>query len=42
MEINYENIRNTDLSHLIPLTKRQGFKQIINGPAGEEHYKLLG
>jgi len=42
MEINYENIRNTDLSHLIPLTKRQGLKQIINGPAGEEHYKLLG
>tara|TARA_R110001583_G_scaffold50078_2_gene156333 strand:- start:183 stop:827 length:645 start_codon:yes stop_codon:yes gene_type:complete len=41
MEINYTKIKNTDLSHLIPLTKRHGFKKIINNPAGEEHYKLL-
>ena len=42
MEINYTKIKNTDLSHLIPLITRKGMAELINGPAGEEHYKLLG
>ena len=41
MEINYNKIKNTNLSHLIPLVYRDGFKKLINCPAGEEHYKLL-
>ena len=42
MEINYIKIKNTDLSHLVPLITRKGMAKLINNPAGEEHYKLLG
>jgi predicted O-methyltransferase YrrM len=40
MIIDYQKIREIDLSHLIKLVSK-AHRGIINGPAGEEHYKLL-
>jgi predicted O-methyltransferase YrrM len=40
MLMNYDVIRKTDLSKLCKLVSKK-HKQIVNGPAGREHYKLL-
>lgn len=40
ININYESVRGENLSHLTKIVNKE-HKSIINGTAGEEHYKLL-
>jgi len=41
MKLIYEEIKNIDLSFLKPLITRKEHIELINAPAGQEHYKLL-
>jgi predicted O-methyltransferase YrrM len=41
MDIVYNEVKELDLSSLVSSITRKGHQEIINGPAGKEHYKLL-
>jgi len=40
MIINYSEVREVDLSRLIKIVSKK-HREIVNGEAGKEHYKLL-